>query len=277
MVNTSTEQQRQHFNSQGYVVVREAIDQRLVDELVAAVERILDRAMLGEFEAFRWIDQTRRIPDFMNDLLGPDKYDPVFGQLFDSITLPFIESLLRKPVRCSWLSLFPSGAGRPYSTPLHRDNNVMGGPQEQELLDRYRQQQCYFQVPLMPNDRFLQVIPGSHLRPASTAEIAAGEPGDDSEELPGLVTIEVQPGDVVYRHTDMLHRGWNPNGLARRTLISSLWAEGMPLLAIERQDHEALSTPGFLDRLAPGLKNSVERYLRAFELDEAGTAETQTC
>ena len=85
---------------------------------------------------FGWIDQQQRLPDIISDLLGPQKFDPAFGQFYDSVTLPFIESLLGAPVRCSWLSLFTSGANNHYSTPVHRDNNGMGSPEEQELLDR---------------------------------------------------------------------------------------------------------------------------------------------
>ena len=255
----------QHFEQHGYVVVRNAIDDDLVASLLFAVERIIDRALGGDSSTeIRWIDEERRMPDMMNDLLSPGKYGPAFGLLFDTVTLPFVESLLGVPVRCSWLSLFPSGAGHPYSTPLHRDNNP-GGSEEIQLLERHRMRQCYFQAPLTPEDRFLQVVPGSHLRAASEAEIAASAPGWDGEQLPGLTTVTLEPGDVVYRHTDMLHRGWNPKGTLRWTLISSLWAAAMPILDIEKQDHETLSEPGFIGTLSPRLQSSVQRYLEAFE------------
>ena len=275
-MTTATKQQRQQFEEQGYLVVRHALDGALVKALVDAVVRIIDRAVEGEFDpAFRWIDQEKRLPDVMNDLLGPQKYDPVFGQFFDNVTLPFVETLLDTRVRCSWLTLFTSAANNPYSTPLHRDNNGMGCPDERELLKQYHMQQCYFQAPLLADDGFLQVVPCSHQRAATEAEIAASACGWDGEQLPGLITVELSPGDVVYRHTNMLHRGWNPKGLPRWTLISSLWAAGVPMLEIERQDHGALCGPGFLDRLSPRLRTSVQRYLEAFQQNSTLPAESR--
>ena len=118
---------------------------------------------------------------------------------------------------------------------------------------------------------------GSHLRAATDAEVAASEPGWDGEQLPGLTTLTLQPGDVVYRHTDMLHRGWNPNGELRWTLISSVWAAEMPMLDIEKQDYSTLSEPGFIGNLSLRLQFitwKVPKYLSFSAGSTPGTRST---
>jgi ectoine hydroxylase-related dioxygenase (phytanoyl-CoA dioxygenase family) len=266
MINSATPQQRQHFEQQGYVVVRRAADPEQVESAVEAVNDILDRADSGEFgDQFRWTDQAQRVPAFASDFLSAGKYYPAFGELLASVMLPFTESLLGKPVRCSWLLMLTAGAGQPYSVPLHRDNSELGGADEQDLLGLYRMNQCYFQAPLLANDRFLQVVPGSHLRPATETEVAVARSNTPDIEVPGLETIELQPGDIVYRNTNLIHQGWNPKGMPRWTLVSGFWAADLPLQEIERQDFELVNTPGFIKSLPSHCRVAVQRYLQACE------------
>lgn len=266
MISTATDEQREHFERQGYVVVRNAAEQYQIQSAVEAAEDMLDRAIAGEFgDQFRWTDREQRVPAFVNDLLSAGKYAPAYGELLDSVMLPFTESLLQKSVRCSWLLMLTSGAGQPYSVPLHRDNNEMGGSDESALLDQYNMNQCYFQAPLLPGDRFLQVVPGSHLRLPTDREITVACGTEGSVDIPGLKTIELQPGDVVYRQTNLIHQGWNPGGLRRWTLVSGFWWENLSMQAIEEQDFALISAPGFIDSLPPLCQTAAKRYLQAYE------------
>lgn len=250
------------------MVIRNACNPTLLAVLADAVEQLLDRAVAGDPDAeMRWIDRERRIPDLVSDVLSARKYHPSFGELFESVILPFVESLLGLKVRCSWLSLFVFGGGYRYATALHRDNNIVGSG-ESELLAEYEMRQCYFQVPLLPYDQFLQVVPGSHLRPANAAEINASTGDWDGADFPGMVTIEPQPDDIVYRHTNMIHRGCNPDGKPRRVLISGLWAETLPLLELEKRDYAAGNHPEFLAGLPPRFKSSVQRFIAAWRQAE---------
>ena len=264
-MNTANESQRKQFEQQGYIVVRNAVSNKLTDALKSAVQQLLDRGISVDASIdIRWIDEAQRISDAISDVLSPQKFCPAFGELFEKVTLPFAESLLQTDVRCSWLTLFVGGAGYHYGTPLHRDNNIVG-PGESDLFDKYHMQQCYFQVPLLPNDNFLQVIPGSYLRPAKEAEIAAADHDWQGDTLPGMIIIELQPGDVVYRHTNMLHRGWNPHGNSRWTLVSGSWASNLPMLEIEKQDYDTVSEKGFVEVLLSRLQSSVNQYIKGWE------------
>lgn len=256
--------QRARWEEQGYLVVRGILDGECIRALSEALDRILDRAAAGAYaDRFRWIDEERRIPDFISDLLSPGKYDPAFGVMLDEAMIPFIEGLVGEPVRCSWMMLLAGGGGKPYRVPLHRDNSAVNAPDEEEWIERLRGRQCYFQAPLWP-DNFLHIVPGSHLRVANEVEIAAAESDGHSVEVPGEITIELEPGDVVFRHTNALHAGVNPEGHARRTFVSGVWAASLPLLDIERQDYALLDHPGFVEGLPGHCRAAVERYLEAY-------------
>jgi ectoine hydroxylase-related dioxygenase (phytanoyl-CoA dioxygenase family) len=89
MIDTATDEQRRHFEDEGYVVVREAADAAQIQSATSAVDRILDRAAAGEFgDQFRWTDQAQRVPAFVSDLFTAGKYDPSFGDLLGSVMLP---------------------------------------------------------------------------------------------------------------------------------------------------------------------------------------------
>ena len=64
-------------------------------------------------------------------------------------------------------------------------------------------------APLLPSDKFLQLVPASHLRPSTTVELAAGRYAEELGLTPSLfwegrpwlpngVTVELEPGDIVY-------------------------------------------------------------------------------
>jgi len=266
MINTASEEQRQHFEEQGYVVVRNAADPQQIQAAVAAVEDTIDRAEAGEFgDQFRWNDQEQRVPAFVSDFFSAGKYYPAYGELLDSVMLPFTESLLNKPVRCSWLLMLTAGGGYPYSVPLHRDNSELGGANENDMLEMHRMNLCYFQAPLLPDDRFLQVVPGSHLRHATEKEVTVARSNLADIDVPGLTTIELQPGDIVYRNTNLIHQGWNPEGVPRWTLVSGLWSADLPIQEIELQDFELVSTPDFINGLPPHCQQAVKRYVQAYE------------
>ncbi|MBT7067097.1 MAG: hypothetical protein HN919_12390 [Verrucomicrobia bacterium] len=267
MAATLTDEQREHFEREGYVVAHGAVHDDLVVAMIGAIERIINRALDGEFgDTFRWIGREQKVPGFMNDLLTAEKYDPAIGEFLEQVIVPDIESLLGEPVRLSWLLLLTAGAGNPAGVPLHRDNNESGGVNEKELIERFQMKNCLFMAPLLPDDRFLQIVPGSHLRLATEQEIAAARALRPCavDQVEGMTTIEMQPGDVLYHHTNLLHQGLNPSGSPRWTLLSGLWAASMPLLDIEQQDHALVGVHGFKDVLPERCRAAVERYLEAF-------------
>jgi ectoine hydroxylase-related dioxygenase (phytanoyl-CoA dioxygenase family) len=245
-----------------------AVDAPLVQAMVAAEERIIERAHAGEFgDDVRGFDRERRLPGFQNDLLTPEKCEPAFAEFLDQVIVPAVEDLLQEPVRCSWLLLLTAGAGYPTGVPLHRDHTETGQSGELETIEQYRMKNSLFMAPLLPDDRFLFVVPGSHRRRATAAEVAASTSLGPcaADKVPGMIRLEMQPGDVLYHHTDLLHQGHNPTGLPRWTLISSHWVDSMPMHKIEVQNRAEICAPGFIQAQPPRLRAAMERYMQAYE------------
>ena len=107
-----------------------------------------------------------------------------------------------------------------------------------------------FNAPLVAGDRFLHIVPGSHLRASTDAEIEASR--SESGEMPGALVVDLEPGDIVHYNANLWHRGWNPEGRKRWTLHCAFWRAGATVMKHEHGQREALTRPGHLERMPPG-------------------------
>lgn len=110
------------------------------------------------------------------------------GEIVDLSALIATES---KPVKLSW----------------HRDRPRNGGIHS-------------FQIPLLPGDKFHQLVPGSHKRALTPEEISARNSG--GRYMPEALAISLDVGDVLLRSPLILHRGYNERGVERLTLVGAL-------------------------------------------------------
>ena len=92
-------------------------------------------------------------------------------------------------------------------------------------------------APLLPADSFLEIVPGSHIRPETTAEVAAAREGGgfpwaasagEKREMPGAVRLALEPGDIAYYNSNLWHRGYNPEGRPRWTMHCSCASPNTP-------------------------------------------------
>ena len=121
-MNAITDEHRKTLRKKGYLIIRQAFDAKCVQSLVDAVEQFLEKARAGEFKKpLKWVDEERRIPVSVNNMLTPDEYQPAFGEWFDADIIPTIEAIFDAPTRCSWLTMLASGNRHHYRTPWHRD------------------------------------------------------------------------------------------------------------------------------------------------------------
>ncbi|MCH8289872.1 hypothetical protein IH992_02040 [Candidatus Poribacteria bacterium] len=90
--------------------------------------------------------------------------------------------------------------------------------------------------------------------------------------MPGQLTIELEPGDIAFRHGNLLHRGLNPDGVWRRTLFAGFWRIDVPVWWEDCADREAMLAPGHLDRVPPRLRVALQQYIKAFPKGEPKSA-----
>jgi hypothetical protein len=259
-------EQRQTYRKQGYLIFRQAYNADRVKSLIAGVERLLDRALAGECE-IRWIDRERRLPNRIGNMLHPDKYDAAFAEWLDADIIPAIEAILESPIRHSLFGMLASGSGQPYSNPWHRDLCRPGDPNEAVVLRREIARHVQFNAPLHPGDHFLQIVPGSHARPSTAAEMTVFRE-NPNDEMPGQMTVELEPGDIVYYNANLWHRGFNLDGVLRWSMHTAFWRADVPVWAHESGQHEAMLTPGHLERMPPVTRLSIQRYLDVYPTTE---------
>jgi len=104
----------------GYLVVHNAFTANRIQSLLAAVDRLIDRALAGDCE-IGWIDKDSRLPARVGHLLHSDKYDHAYADWLGEDLAPHIERLLgNEPVRHSLFGMLASGGGQPYCQSWHR-------------------------------------------------------------------------------------------------------------------------------------------------------------
>ena len=237
------------YATEGVLVLRQAFAESRVQALLEGVERMIDKGLAGECE-LGWIDRELRLPARTGHLLNPDKYHPAFADWIDADLAPHLEALVSGgEVRHCLFGMLAGGGGQPYTQKWHRDLCRPGGADETAYLRRHEGSFVQFNAPLVAGDRFLHIVPGSHRRASTAAEIEASR--SESGAMPNALVVGLEPGDIAYYNANLWHRGWNPEGRKRWTLHCAFWSAGATVMAHEHGQREPLTRDGHLDRMPP--------------------------
>lgn len=274
----------EQYHHEGYIILRGAFSQARIKTLVEGVNRIMDNALAGKLE-IGWLDKERRLPGRVGNMLHPDKYQPAFAQWLDEDLDPQIQALIGGPARHSLFGMLAGGAGQPYLQGWHRDIGKPGAPDEVEFLKHHHGRFVQFNAPLVEHDRFLNIVPASHLRastpeecriskrpgfqraaegPVTPEEVKAIKAWDDADPMPGGMVVEMEPGDIAYYNANLWHRGWNPAGEKRWTMHSAFWKPHYPVMSHEHGQRDVMLTPGHLDQMPPVTRTYIQRYIDVY-------------
>ena len=155
--------------------------------------------------------------------------------------------------------MLASGGEKPYTQQWHRDLCRPGDAEETAYLRRHEGRFVQFNAPLVPGDRFLHIVPGSHLRASTAEEIEASR--SESGEMPNALVVELEPGDIAYYNANLWHRGWNPEGHKRWTMHCAFWNAGATVMTHEHGQRELLTQQGHLEQIPPVTRKYIQRYL----------------
>jgi ectoine hydroxylase-related dioxygenase (phytanoyl-CoA dioxygenase family) len=159
--------------------------------------------------------------------------------------------------------MLAGGGGKPYVQAWHRD--LPHPARQTDPLVIFTPEPFWFtqfNAPLQPGDRFLQIIPRSHVRGATETEARAWQT-DPCGDMPGAKTVEMEPGDIACYNANLWHRGYNPRGQLRWTMHSAYWRMDFAVMKHESGQREAFLAPGHLDRLPARTRATVQAYLDA--------------
>jgi hypothetical protein len=262
MAYTLTPDQHEQYRRDGYVILRGLIPEREIEAMRADVRDLAERSAAGEGPELPWIDREKRIPERIGQMLRPGWVRPAFiASLEEGPYFPLSEQILGAPMRYSLFGMLAGGGGKAYVQDWHRDLAPTAGEHEMTILERCYRIYTQINAPLF-SDRYLTIVPGSHLRPTTDAEreVLAR---DSKGEMPGELTVETEPGDVAFYYSNLLHRGYNPGGAMRWTMHHAFVVASSPVAAHERGQERWIGEPGYLDSLPPRLRTYMQRYLDA--------------
>ncbi|MCY4404205.1 MAG: phytanoyl-CoA dioxygenase family protein [Candidatus Poribacteria bacterium] len=226
-----TEKQKTDYESEGYFILHNVISVDLAAELRGVIRNVI---MLPEPGKFVDIDPMNPMEDSPQGRIAryrklgnfcvqsPLIWHNVFaGEKFLNITRHFLgDDIIVKFNSCF---LKPAHTGS--ATPWHQDNGLWRDGETEPLN---------FWTPLEPATRengCMQFIPGSHkteivehvLYPDSIHGELPREAVKEMQQKHGIHHIELDPGDVVFWHSNMWHYS-PPNKSARsRIAIAGVW------------------------------------------------------
>ena len=264
-MNILTNLDQTHFEDQGYLILREIFAPERVKALRMAVIRMIDRGLAGDCQ-LKWIDADSRLPARTEHMLHPDKYDPAWAEWLAEDLVFYIDALVSGPARHSLFGMLAGGGRKSYSQAWHRDMGRPGVPIEETFLARFKGQFVQFNAPLVSGDCFLQIVPGSHLRASTEAELRVAQNGGSAaaDGMPGTLTVELEPGDIAFYNPNLWHRGFNPEGRKRWTMHCAFWKAEYTVMSHEYGQREALMTDGHIERMPENVAEYVRRYLAKY-------------
>ncbi|MCY3915196.1 MAG: phytanoyl-CoA dioxygenase family protein [Chloroflexi bacterium] len=246
-----TEDQRQQFRNEGYLIVRNALDADTIRRLIEAGDRLIATdARVNRYQTSEFYD------GFRNCIVMDDAFIPL---LTNDVTLPLVIQLLGSNLQLSTSHLIyrhPDPPGTPDTVRRpgwHRD----GGRTEFDLgPDNYPRLglKCAFYLTDLsePSSGVTMLAPGSN-RLTERIEIAEGKTDPETAIEPLL-----NPGDCVIFEYRTWHAGApNFSDITRKCVMIGYCYRWLKPLDFVKQE------ASFVDKLS-----EIERYLVGEEVDE---------
>ena len=232
-----TAEQRESFDTNGYIVLRGALSQDEIRPLREAADRAEQR----------WLDNPNRIGDdfpYLRRVEPLIEYDDVFVDLLDhEAFFPLIREILGSSIAMIDTSYFitASGQGWGNTSDWHVDE-ALTGPHGAPIPLMAKVSISLDEISDL-DDGPTALIPGSH-RLSYNANPPAPE---DPRDMPGKVPLLVSPGDVAIFHGRVHHAAMpNVGDRTRRMLhynYGHIWMKTWPGFVPSERLRAAATTP----------------------------------
>jgi ectoine hydroxylase-related dioxygenase (phytanoyl-CoA dioxygenase family) len=245
------------FADQGFVVVRDLVDPKLLDRLTTDLIEVRE-AVFADPEAYDTRYTRRSTSDSdtwgVNHIFDPRLCRDGFGRLFEETSVVAIaEAILGGPLRFWGGHALWAPRSVDYSLNWHRDF----GEHDVHIASGIGHH-VQFNVCLRDDDSF-RVVPGSHRR-ALTDEEAEAVRRKGTGPLPDEAVVRCSRGEVLFMNAHALHRGACTAGSERLTLhlsVQSAHAETGGLTS-----HAFMREPGYLERQRPIVRELMTRLVQ---------------
>lgn len=223
----------------GFTVIRGFLSPQQINHYKELSQRTVELARQGKWSEVR--TRGKQFPpwpaNFSPDIWGvlgllhPDLKDekgaisPQFQHLYsDDNLLSVASDILQTPVENLSMELFNMLINplTDFELDWHRDYIPAEASPKEEANDLLLRPYAGTQFNLaLTDDSCLIVVPGSHKRIRTDQERILTSTGSRKEYIPGQITVDLAPGDVVFYNSNILHRAAYSAAALRLTLHGS--------------------------------------------------------
>lgn len=198
------------FDDNGYVICKGVLHDDELQHIQAETMRLIEEIQVGGAADKKCTRGPEGIPFYLNYLhSNPNTFS------LRLLAHPFVGDLLTRMVGADfvplWESLVFKLPGNGSSVPWHRDDLSIVGSERVFNIDIYPDRSTV-------ENSCVWVVPGSHVWENEKAQEWVKR-GRENFDLPSAVPAEVEPGDVLLHHVNVLHGSTvNRSGELRRVI-----------------------------------------------------------
>jgi len=243
------------FVRNGFTVIRGVFSDDEISRYLEANERIVTKVRKDPARyATRYTAHADDLTDTwgVNNIFEPGLYEPDLAGIFGHHGfMAFPRFVLGRHLRFWSAHSLWSPEHVDYELNWHKDNY------EQHFDTTGAARHVQFNVCLTADSSF-KAVPGSHRRRLTDAEQAQFD-ASGIDPLPGAVSVDCAPGDVIYMNYHTLHRGACSAGVHRRTLHMNV--QSMAEQTGGQVTWDYMREPGYLDTVEPSLAVLMRRAI----------------
>ncbi len=260
--------QVKHYQDHGYLILKEALHEGMLEPLRKATDRVTRRARRGDWPHIR--KATDNDIWGVSHLLHPDLGEGIFAEyLASSVVIDVVGDLLAiapdsrsKELQLELANMLVNPAMRDHEIGWHRDLVRGDMSPEKELVELHQRERGIQWNTALYDEACLLIIPGSHLRSKTPEErdVVFNRPRDP---IPGKMIISLEAGQGVYYNANLIHRGVYSNSERRETLHCCMGAVDNTLLRPHIYTGLAwMDRPGFRISLPQALQPLYDNFLK---------------
>jgi ectoine hydroxylase-related dioxygenase (phytanoyl-CoA dioxygenase family) len=255
-----TSEQIQHFYTEGYVVVENAVEPDMLRPLREAAARVVAKTRSGAWPYKR--DAGDGDIWGVSHLLHPDLGEPIFAEYVASPpVLEVVGDLLGPDLKLELVNMLVNPAKHDYEIGWHRDLVRADLPPDEEVAMLKDMGQGVQWNTALYDEACLMIVPASHLRAKTPEErdVCFNRPKDS---MPHQMAVSLQAGQGVYYNANLLHRGVYSCRQQRETIHACMESVHASVRKIDALAW--MKTPGFRESLPPNLVPLYDNW-RTFE------------
>ena len=255
MKSTTRSTLREHWITDGYILVRNLLTRAEIGQLREICEDILQQCYRAETPYPGDSDIVmRHLNRPAYHTRDRERLRVLLETAADKRILKIAHDILGEEPEHRCFSLFMNPRERNEDGNWHRDSqfreNYDEDVEKDYILSTPHESGIQLQIALVPSDD-AEVVPGSHLRWDTDEEYAIRLKDNQSNNMPGAIRADLQPGDAVAFNAKGLHRGRYHSDKLRRTLMLTYVQSSRPMTPDMFNHQPWFLEPGYMDGISP--------------------------